>query len=220
MGTPYYDQYTNAPISNPLSDNNVAYTFHYYAMTHKTGSEGNNAVKAMNAGLSVFVSEWGTGTADGGGYPQDQQNNQWQSWLNNHKLSWANWSASHIGEGTAAFGNGSNKYNMNYTTSGNMVKGYLSSNQKTYTTCGGTPMPIPVYSSSSVIQSSTSNSYIPCEWTNTCQTTGIILKEPEITNKEVRFIFDITGHRINTITVPGTYIKLYTDGTRGLYREF
>ena len=53
---------------------------------------------------------------------------------------------------------------------------------------------------------------MPCEWTNTCQTTGIILKEPEITNKEVRFIFDMKGQRINTITVPGTYIKLYTDG--------
>lgn len=227
VGTPYYDQFTNAPITNPLSDNNVAYTFHYYAMTHKTGGEGANALKAMKAGLSVFVSEWGTGTADGGGTPGETQNNSWQSWVNNHKLSWANWSASHISEGTAAFNGGSNRYSISFTNSGNMVKGYLSSNPKTYTACGGTPTPTPVSSSSSVIKSSSSvwvpqssSSSMPCEWTNTCQTTGIILKEPEITNKEVRFIFDIRGQRINTITVPGTYIKLYTDGTRGMYREF
>ena len=156
VGTPYYDQYTNAATAEPLQDQNVAYTFHYYAGSHKTGSEGANAVAAINAGLSVFVSEWGTGTADGKGDPNNyvSQNNSWQQWMDNNKLSWANWSASKISEGTAAFSGGASRYSLSYSTSGNMVKGYLANNPKSYTACGGSSTP----SSSSSVTSRSSSS--------------------------------------------------------------
>ena len=149
VGTPYYDQYPSVAITNAINDKNVAYTFHYYAASHSTGNEGANAVRAMNGGLSVFVTEWGTGTADGAGSVNQGVNDSWQTWMNTHKLSWANWSASHIGEGSAAFVGGSSATNFVYSTSGNLVKGYLAGNPTTYTACSGTPV-----SSSSIASSS------------------------------------------------------------------
>lgn len=144
VGTPEWDQKTNAAVNNEVTDpeNNVAYAFHYYAGSHcfsgqtswGANCEGQNAVDAMNAGLSVFVSEWGTTDAGGGGDPMGD-NTGWQNWMNTHKLSWANWSGSKIPEGSAAFSSGASPTNLQFSTSGNMIKDYLSSNPSSYTTC-------------------------------------------------------------------------------------
>ena len=69
VGSRDWDQHPNDAVGNEVADskNNVAYTFHYYAGSHSTGSEGANAVSAMNSGLSVFVSEWGTVHSSGDG---------------------------------------------------------------------------------------------------------------------------------------------------------
>ena len=145
VGNPEWDQNPSAAIGNEVNDskNNTAYTLHYYANSHNWEgtynwggeSEGLKGEKAMNAGLSVFVSEWGTANSNGGGDPNQGRNQSWQEYLNKHKLSWANWSASYISEGTAAFQGGSNKTSLQYTTSGNLVKGYLSTNPESYTKC-------------------------------------------------------------------------------------
>ncbi len=163
VGTPRWDQNPHAPIGNEVTDSkkNTAYTLHYYANSHCwSGSydwsdptwggdcEGTKGEKAMNAGLSVFVSEWGTANSDGGGDPNQGRNQSWQDYMNKHKLSWANWSASYISEGTAAFQGGSSKTSLQYTTSGNLVKGYLATNPTSYTKCssnggnGGEETPI------------------------------------------------------------------------------
>lgn len=146
VGNPKWDQNPSDAIGNEVTDskNNTAYTLHYYANTHNWEgsyewgeSEGLKGEKAMNAGLSVFISEWGTGDANGGGTPNESRNKSWQDYANKHKLSWANWSASKIDEGTAAFQGSSTKTSLQYSTSGNLVKGYLSSNPTSYTKCGG-----------------------------------------------------------------------------------
>ena len=145
VGTRSWDQNPQEVIGNEVSDSekNTAYTLHYYANSHCwDGSyswggncEGTNGLTAMNAGLSVFVSEWGTGNSDGGGSPDVSRNNSWQEYLNTHKLSWANWSASKINEGTAAFTSGASATNLQYSTSGSLVKGFLASNPDSYTAC-------------------------------------------------------------------------------------
>ncbi|SHL04367.1 glycoside hydrolase family 5 protein [Fibrobacter sp. UWEL] len=149
VGNPKWDQNPNDAIGNEVTDSgkNTAYTLHYYAMSHcvsgtygwgdgtNDACEGVKGEKAIKAGLSVFISEWGTGTADGGGTPGQSKNDEWQTYINKYKLSWANWSASRIEEGTAAFTSGSNKNSLQYTASGNMVKGYLATNPTTYTKC-------------------------------------------------------------------------------------
>lgn len=164
VGSRLYDQFPNEAVNNPINDKNVAYTFHYYANSHcwngqtSWGStcEGNNAVEAIKAGLPVFVSEWGTGDADGGGTPDDYRNGEWQKWLDQYDLSAANWSASRLSEGTAAFESNSNRSNFYYTTSGNKVKGYLANNPSSYTACSGI-----VVSSSSTESSSASQEGSP-----------------------------------------------------------
>lgn len=138
VGNPYWDQTPHSAIGNEVHDplHNVAYTFHYYANTHRIAGEGLSAEKAMEAGLSVFVSEWGTGNADGGGTPDLAKNSQWQDWVNQYKLSAANWSASTINEGTAAFVGASTMDSLVLSTSGALVKEYLSaSNPASYTKC-------------------------------------------------------------------------------------
>ena len=164
VGNPKWDQNPSDAIGNEVTDskNNTAYTLHYYANSHcwegsygwgdgnNDACEGTKGEKAMNAGLSVFISEWGTADASGGGTPNQDRNSKWQDYANKHKLSWANWSASYISEGTAAFQGGSTKTSLQYTTSGNLVKGYLSTNPTTYTACKA-DVPEPESSSSSAI---------------------------------------------------------------------
>lgn len=147
VGTPMWDQQPNAAISSPINDANVAYAFHYYAGTHSTSSEGANAVEAMNAGLSVFVSEWGTINADGDGSVAGS-NSGWQTWLDTYKLSSANWAVSDKSEGASMF---TTAGAWNYSASGNWVKNNVfSKNPSTYTTCGSGQSTItPVSSSSS-----------------------------------------------------------------------
>lgn len=177
VGNPSWDQNPSDAIGNEVNDSkkNTAYTLHYYANTHMWSgnydwggeSEGSKGEKAMNAGLSVFVSEWGTANADGGGNPDQSRNKSWQDYMNKHKLSWANWSASYISEGTAAFQNGSSKTSLQYTTSGNLVKGYLATNPTSYKACKANVTPessssstitaIPFYASSDRFNASVQN---------------------------------------------------------------
>lgn len=179
VGNRKWDQNPSDAIGSEVSGGNIAYTMHYYANSHcyegnhknfadhngqtwDEDCEGTKTVKAMNAGLSVFVSEWGTGNSDGKGTP-GPNNAGWQTFLNTHKLSWANWSASHFDEGTAAFASGSSKTSLKYSTSGNLVKGYLSTNPTSYTKCSTTPSVNPGndQSSSSVQQPASSSSVNP-----------------------------------------------------------
>lgn len=168
VGNPSWDQNPQQAIGNEVTDSkgNIAYALHYYANSHcwegaygwgdgvKDACEGTKGLQAMEAGLSVFMSEWGTAKADGKGTPDENRNSKWQDYMNKHKLSWANWSASKINEGTAAFTGNSNKTHLEYSTSGKLVKGYLSSNPETYTACKANE---PESSSSTNLSSSISN---------------------------------------------------------------
>ncbi|MBP5246510.1 MAG: cellulase family glycosylhydrolase, partial [Fibrobacter sp.] len=155
VGTPYYDQYTNAALAKPLSDKNVAYTFHYYAgedpYRHTTGKEGKNAEAAMDGGLSVFVSEWGNSAPSGDGGFTPGYSTTWYDWMKKNQLSGANWSVSNKNE-TASYFDITGAWN--YSESGqwvnNNVFAYLP---KSYTACSGTA---PQSSSSSAKSSSTS----------------------------------------------------------------
>lgn len=133
VGNRNWDQYPNEAISNPINDQNIAYTFHFYAGSHSTGSEGANAVKAMKGGLSVFVSEWGTVNADGNGNVSSKASG-WLNWMKQYKLSGANWSVSNKSEGASYF-NGSA---WNYSESGNWVNANVFAGlPSSYTACSG-----------------------------------------------------------------------------------
>jgi hypothetical protein len=101
MGTPEWSQKPHlvkgAPVADPAG--NTAYAFHYYAGSHDLLRVGRSAMRAMKYGLSVFVSEWGTINAVVKGKIVES-NEQWQKWMNDHKLSSANWSLTNWVEDT------------------------------------------------------------------------------------------------------------------------
>lgn len=138
VGSPAWDQVPSKAVGHEVVDpaNNTAYTFHYYANTHSITSQGKNAEKAINAGLPIFVSEWGTANADGGGVPKVDRNDEWQAWMDKYKISSANWSASRVNEGTAAFAQEATVDSLVYSESGALVKSYLEKNPDSYKVCG------------------------------------------------------------------------------------
>jgi len=113
VGTPMWDQYPNVvvdyPVEDPLERDNIAYAFHFYAgrddgtKAHEF-SLTSNANFAMQKGLSVFVSEWGTVGYDGGGAPSATLNPQWQTWMDSRKISSANWNVGKSGDPSSEAG--------------------------------------------------------------------------------------------------------------------
>jgi endoglucanase len=76
VGSPYWDLKTDVAANDPPRDslNNIAFTFHFYADTHRFGTKpwfssaspatfGAVIQGALDAGKPVFVSEWGTNDA-------------------------------------------------------------------------------------------------------------------------------------------------------------
>lgn len=138
VGTPMWSSDFSSVTA--INDKNVAYTFHYYASEHTISGKGSSAVSAINKGLPVFVTEWGTCEASGNGTVSASANSDWQDWLDKYDLSSANWSAAMKDESCSAFSTSAGSYGSlmsgyYYTYSGNMVKGFLDKNPSKYTAC-------------------------------------------------------------------------------------
>ncbi|HYH02257.1 MAG TPA: glycoside hydrolase family 5 protein, partial [Bacillota bacterium] len=101
VGTPNWSQYVDAAADNPIQQSNIVYTLHFYAATHKQWLR-DKAIYAMNKGLPLFVSEWGTSEATGDGTLDYTESDTWINFMNNHKLSWCNWSLFTKAETSAA----------------------------------------------------------------------------------------------------------------------
>lgn len=101
VGTPNWSQDVDAVIADPLTDHNVAYTLHFYTSTH-TQWLRDKALTAMNAGLPLFVSEWGLSESSGTGDINWAETNLWLFFLERDSLSWCNWSVINKDESSAA----------------------------------------------------------------------------------------------------------------------
>ena len=130
VGSPAWSSHPEQCASAGIQDSkkNFACTLHFYAATHQVGNGGYNdrAAQAMNSGVPVFASEWGTVSADGNGSPNQGASQAWIDWMNKNGVSWANWSASAINEQSAAFQNLAIDNGLTFTSSGNMVKGWMN----------------------------------------------------------------------------------------------
>lgn len=146
VGNPSWDQYPNLALGNEVSGDNIAYTFHFYAQSHCVSGakdqwgnmcEGDHAKEAIKGGLSVFVSEWGSVDAGGGGSVDETSADKWMAFLDEYQLSSANWSVAHKGEAASIFPSDmSNTDNWSYTSAGNYLKNkVLSKNPTSYTQC-------------------------------------------------------------------------------------
>lgn len=110
VGTPTWSQEIDKPLSDPLSYRNVMYAFHFYAATH--AGLHSNVENCVAQGLPVFVSEFGTCDASGGGANDFNETQKWLSYFDKQGISYCNWSICNKDEtcsvlrpGTSANGN-------------------------------------------------------------------------------------------------------------------
>ena len=94
MGCPRWDQAIELPAADPITSyDNVMYTMHFYAGTHKQWLRDASDA-AMAAGLPVFISECAAMTASGDG-PLDMESwKEWSDWAAARGLNIVLWSFS------------------------------------------------------------------------------------------------------------------------------
>lgn len=101
VGTQTWSQDVNKAVLDPIVGyQNIAYSLHFYAGTHKA-SLRKKAQKALNAGLALFVSEWGTVNANGDGDVDRESTQEWMSFIKENNLSHCSWSVTNKDEGAA-----------------------------------------------------------------------------------------------------------------------
>lgn len=127
VGTPTWSQEIDKPLSDPLNYKNVMYAFHFYAATH--AGLRSNVENCVAQGLPVFVSEFGTCDASGGGANDFNETQKWLSYFDKQGISYCNWSicnkdetCSALRPGTSANGNWSES---DLTENGKWIRNWL-----------------------------------------------------------------------------------------------
>ena len=120
-----------------IQDKNYACTFEFFAASHGLSGFSTSARQAISNGVPVFATEWGTVGADGSGGINQNSSGEWVSWMEQNGISWTNWNASKVSlTSAAAFTSSATRTSLQYTSSGNLVKGFLATNPTSYTDCG------------------------------------------------------------------------------------
>jgi endoglucanase len=91
VGTPSWSQDVDSAADDPILDENVVYSLHFYAGTHEQWLR-DKADYAMSKGLPIWVTEFGTCNADGRGPIDYKELTLWFEYMDAHKISWCNWS--------------------------------------------------------------------------------------------------------------------------------
>lgn len=133
VGTRAWSQRVDDVIGNTIQDPNIAYTLHFYVGTHGQ-SLRDIADKAIDAGLPLFVTEWGVWDA---GYLKSDYTNPvdidqvmaWMDWLKENQISSAMWSVNDKDEPSAVLLPGAssvgNWETTDLTTAGLFIRSYL-----------------------------------------------------------------------------------------------
>ena len=91
VGTPTWSQDVLDPAMHPVEGTNVAYVVHFYAATH-TQWLRDRVLKALEAGVPLFVTEFGTCLSNGNGAIDYPETEAWMDLMETHHLSWCKWS--------------------------------------------------------------------------------------------------------------------------------
>lgn len=110
VGSPNWSQRADLAADNPIQDDNTVYTVHFYTGTHMPSDVStdrdnvmSNARYALEHGVALFATEWGTSQASGDGGPYLDKADDWLAFLNENNVSWTNWSLANKSETSAAF---------------------------------------------------------------------------------------------------------------------
>lgn len=101
IGSPNWSQDVHIAAKDPVEGENLMYTLHFYAGTHGQWLR-DRLTAAMEQGLPVFITEWGTSRADGNGGVFPEESGEWLDFLAERKISWCNWSLCDKNETSAA----------------------------------------------------------------------------------------------------------------------
>lgn len=101
VGTQSWSQDVDKAAKSPIEGfDNIAYTLHFYAGTHKE-SLRKKARYALDKGLALVVTEWGTVNANGDGEIDRESVDQWLTFMRENQLSHCNWALNDKPEGAS-----------------------------------------------------------------------------------------------------------------------
>jgi endoglucanase len=131
-GTRNWSQDVDEAAADPLPFDNVAYTLHFYAASHKQGLR-DKAELALRRGAALFVTEYGV-TAANGGLPIDlAETRRWWDWCESNGISHLAWAIEDKAEACAALLPGASPQGgwseRELTDSGRLVRDQLRSMQ-------------------------------------------------------------------------------------------
>ncbi|TIX50983.1 glycoside hydrolase family 5 protein [Alteraurantiacibacter aquimixticola] len=101
VGSPSWSQDVDIAATDPLEGENIGYTLHYYAATHKQDLRDKGDA-ALEAGLALMITEFGIVEATGDGPIDMESSNAWWDWAEANGISWLNWSITDRDESSAA----------------------------------------------------------------------------------------------------------------------
>ena len=102
VGTPTWSQEIDKAAASPLTFDNIMYTLHFYAGTHKDDLRNRLETCAQN-NLPVFVSEFGMCDASGNGANDFDSTTKWLDLLNKYQISFCCWNLANKDESSSVF---------------------------------------------------------------------------------------------------------------------
>lgn len=100
IGTPNYDREIQFPAKDPVSFDNVMYSFHFYATSHREEAQA-KLREVVGSGTPIFITESGLCEASGDGKIDFESVKVWYSLLDSLHLSYTIWSLSNKEEESA-----------------------------------------------------------------------------------------------------------------------
>ena len=100
-GTTTWSQDVDTAAMDPLNFNNIVYSLHFYASSHKQDLR-DKATAALDQGVALFVTEFGTTEYTGDGFIDTVEVAAWFEFMESNSLSWCNWSIGDKDETSAA----------------------------------------------------------------------------------------------------------------------
>ena len=102
VGTPTWSQEIDKAAASTLTFDNVMYTLHFYAGSHKDDLRNRLETCAQN-NLPVFVSEFGMCDASGNGANDFDSTTKWLDLLNKYQISFCCWNLANKDESSSVF---------------------------------------------------------------------------------------------------------------------
>jgi endoglucanase len=97
VGTGTWSQDVQDPAKDPIKLSNIMYACHFYAGTHGAWLR-NRVAGAMNSGIAIMVTEWGTMGSSGDGGINYRETAEWIKFMREKNISWMNWSLGNSGQ--------------------------------------------------------------------------------------------------------------------------